>query len=98
MDRNERVYRGRRPFSGEVWPRAYGRSALAAELRGQSNPPVKGLCRFGPTSLQVPLLPLLEKKHQVPARERYPLVLQLDTFVETTRRKPALRGPRLHVL
>ena len=34
----------------------------------------------------------------MPARERYPLVLQLDTFVETTRRKPALRGPRLHVL
>ena len=42
--------------------------------------------------------PLLDEQDQVPARERYPLVLQLDTFVETTRRKPPLRGPGLHVL
>ena len=50
MDKNERVYWGAAPLRGQVWPRAYGRSALVAELRGQSNPPVKGLCRFEPTS------------------------------------------------
>ena len=55
----------------------------------QLNPPVKGLRR---------LFPLLEQQHQVPAGKRYPLVLQLDTFVETIGHIPVLRGPRLHTL
>ena len=53
--------------------------------------PVKGL-----GSGQV--FPFLEDQDQVPARERDPLVLQLDTFGETIGRIPVLRGPRLHVL
>jgi hypothetical protein len=44
------------------------------------------------------LLPFLEDQDQVPARERDPLVLQLDTFGETIGRIPVLRGPRLHAL
>ena len=68
---------------------------LRAELRGQSNPPVKGLFGFEPSAT---LLPLLQKKDKVPGRQRDPLVLQLDTFGETIGRIPVLRGPRLHVL
>ena len=34
----------------------------------------------------------------MPARERNPFVLKLDTFVETSRRKPVSRGPRLHTV
>ena len=98
VDRNERIYGGRRPFRGKSGLAPTDAQPVGAELRGQSKPPVKGLSRFGPTCSWVSLLPLFEEKDQVPARERYPLVLQLDTFVETTRRKPPLRGPRLHVL
>lgn len=87
------------PLRGQIWPRAYGRHAFAAWLRGQSNPPVKGLRSFASTSLVCfPVLPVLQKKDQVPAGERDPLVLQLDTFGETIGRMPVLRGPRLHVL
>ena len=56
--------------------------------------PVKGL-GSGPVGR---FLPFLEDQNQVPARERDPLVLQLDTFGETIGRIPVLRGPRLHVL
>ena len=45
VDKNERVYWGAAPQGLECWPRAYGRHALGAWLRGQSTPPVKGLCR-----------------------------------------------------
>ena len=56
--------------------------------------PVKGL-GSGPVGR---FLPFFEDQDQVPARERDPLVLQLDTFGETIGRIPVLRGPRLHVL
>ena len=46
MDKNKRIYGGVDPSAGEVWPRAYGRSALAAELRGQSTPPCQGAMSF----------------------------------------------------
>ena len=69
---------------------------LRAELRGQSNPPVKGLCHFASTCFA--LLPLLQEQDEVTGRERDPLILQLDTFGETIGRIPVLRGPRLHVL
>ena len=45
-----------------------------------------------------PFFPLLDEQDQAPALERDLLIQKLDTFVETTRRKPPLRGPRLHVL
>jgi len=96
VDKNKRVYGGAAPLRGRVWPRAYGRHALGAWLRGQSNPPVKGLCRFASTYL--PLLPLFQEKNEVLACQRDPLVLQLDTFGETIGRIPVLRGPRLHSL
>ncbi len=69
---------------------------LRAELRGQSKPHVKGLCRFA--SSETTFLPLLQEQDEVTGRERDPLVLQLDTFGETIGRIPVLRGPRLHVL
>ena len=56
--------------------------------------PVKGLG----SGLAAGFLPFLEDQDQVPARERDPLVLQLNTLVETIGRIPVLRGPRLHVL
>ena len=56
--------------------------------------PVKGL-GSGPVGR---FLPFLEDQDQVPARERDPLVLQLDTFGETIGQIPVLHGPRLHGL
>ena len=55
---------------------------------------VKGLG----SGLAACLLPFLEDQDQVPARERNPLVQQLDTLVETIGCIPVLRGPRLHAL
>ena len=59
VDKNKRVYWGAAPQGLECWPRAYGRHALGAWLRGQSNPPVKGLLSSEPTSSA--FLPLLEE-------------------------------------
>ena len=95
VDKNKRVYWGVAP-AGAVLASRLRTLRCGAELRGQSNPPVKGLVHFASTGLA--FLPLLQKKDQVPGRERDPLVLQLDTFVETIGRIPPLRGPRLHVL
>ena len=62
----------------------------------QLNPPVKGLWVTGP--LDPSFLHILQKKDEVTAGKRDPLILQLDTFGETIGRIPVLRGPRLHVL
>ena len=88
---------GRAPLQeGEAVTRV-GQLRLGAALHDcpSLHPPVKGAKS---SQSRQTFLPLLDQEHQVLARERYPLVLKLDTFVETTRRKPALRGPRLHVL
>ena len=96
MDKNERVYWGAAPQGAGDLASRLRTLSLGAELRGQSNPPVKGLCRFA--SSETTLLPLLQEQDEVPGCERDPLVLQLDTFGETIGRIPVLRGPRLHVL
>ncbi len=96
MDKNKRIYWGRAPLQGE----ASCDSCRSAPLRGcaarlsQLTPRVKGA--RGP--LGPPFLHILQKKNEVLAGQRDPLVLQLDTFGETIGRIPVLRGPRLHVL
>ena len=90
------VFIGALPLRGWRSGLAPTDAQLRAELRGQSNPPVKGLCRFASSDLA--FLPILQKKDEVTGRERDPLVLKLDTFGETIGRIPVLRGPRLHVL
>ena len=87
---------GRCPSEGAGLASRLRTLRCGAELRGQSNPPVKGLFRFDSTSLS--FLHLLQEQNEVPGRERDPLILQLDTFGETIGRNPVLRGPRLHVL
>ena len=68
---------------------------LGAALRGWSSlsPLSRARGRLSPS-----LLHILQKKDEVTASERNPLVLQLDTFGETMLGKPVLRGPRLHAL
>ena len=96
MDKNKRVYWGRAPLQGEASCdscRPAPLSGCAARL-SQLTPRVKGAREpLGPS-----LLHILQKKDEVLARERDPLVLQLDTFGETIGRIPVLRGKRLHVL
>ena len=67
---------------------------LAGRLRGQPKPPVKGLGHSASTCF----FPILEDQDQVPAGQRDPLVLQLDTFGKTIGQIPVLHGPRLHGL
>jgi len=43
-------------------------------------------------------LQILDDQDKVATRQSDPLILQLDTFVETIGCKPMLRGPRLHAV
>ena len=86
-----RIRWGVRPFSGGPQCLSGTRSLWGEHHESTVATPVKGLGSGR-------VFPFLEDQDQVPARERDPLVLQLDTFGETIGRIPVLRGPRLHVL
>jgi hypothetical protein len=67
VDKNGCVYWGATPLRGGLASRLRT-LRCSAELRGQSNPPVKGLCRFASTSpVLIPFLHLLQKKDEVTA-------------------------------
>ena len=59
VDKNERVYWGAAPQGAGDLASRLRTLSLGAELRGQSNPPVKGLCRFASSGLA--FLPLLQE-------------------------------------
>ena len=74
------------------------RSGLGADADLRSLTPVSRGDGIRSPRTGLPFLPVLQQQHQVLARERDPLVLQLDTFGETIGRIPMSRGKRLHAL
>ena len=85
---------GRAPSGGKL---CLVSASSALGLRCTTDPAYSP-CQGATAPLSPSLLHILQDLNEVLARERNPLVLQLDTFGETIGRIPVLRGPSLHVL